>query len=92
MQQIIGTLSKEFVILVVVALVISIPLAWYFMSDWLSGYAYRISLLVASFVFGVAVAMFIALTMISFQIVKAALANPSERLRYSKPMPGYSCR
>jgi putative ABC transport system permease protein len=81
MQQIIGTLSKEFVILVMVALLISVPLAWYFMNDWLSGYAYRIGLSVGPFVFGGAVAMFIALSTISFQTVRAALANPSERLR-----------
>lgn len=80
-NQIVSTLSREFIILVVVAMFISAPVAWYFMSDWLSGYAYRISLGAWPFVVAGAVALGIAFVTISMQTFKAAFANPSERLR-----------
>lgn len=80
-NQIVGTLSREFVILVVVAMLISAPVAWYFMNDWLSGYAYRIELGVWPFVIAGFVALGIAFATISMQTFKAAFANPSDRLR-----------
>lgn len=80
-NQIVTTLSREFILLVVIAMVISAPIAWYFMNDWLSGYAYRISLGAWPFIAAGVVALGIAFATISMQTFKAAFSNPSERLR-----------
>lgn len=78
---ILSLLSKDFVILVVLAFIIAIPLAWFGMSRWLEDYAYRINLEWWVFVFAGGLALLIALFIISFQSVKAALMNPVESLR-----------
>ncbi len=78
---IIRMLSKEFLILVIISAAIAFPAAWWFMHKWLMDYAYRIE--IGWWVFpaaGVA-AMLIALITISFQSIKAALANPVKSLR-----------
>lgn len=80
-NEIVTTLSKEFVILVMVAMVIAVPIAWFFMNDWLDSYAYRIDLGVLPFVIAGAVALMIAFVTISLQTFKAAFANPADRLR-----------
>lgn len=80
-NQIVGILSKEFVILVVVSMVIAFPVAWYFMGDWLSSYAYRIDLSWVPFVAAALIAGLIALVTIGMQTFKAAVTNPSDRLR-----------
>lgn len=80
-NQIVTTLSKEFVILVMVALIIAVPIAWFFMNDWLDSYAYRIDLGVLPFVIAGGVALMIAFVTISMQTFKAAFANPADRLR-----------
>ena len=74
-------LSSEFVKLVLVALIIAIPVAWYAIEQWLQDFAYRIP--VQGWVFAIAglVAIFIALLAVSFQTMKAALANPVESLK-----------
>ena len=74
-------LSGEFVKLVLVALVIAIPLAWYAIEQWLQDFAYRITVQGWVFVIAGLVAVFIALVAVSFQTMKAALANPVESLR-----------
>ena len=80
-QQIVGILSKEFIILIVIAMLLAFPVAWYFMSDWLEGYAYRIGLGASPFLLAAAIAGAIAFLTISIQTFKAAVSNPSERLR-----------
>ena len=80
-QQIVGILSKEFVILIAVAMLLAFPVAWYFMNDWLAGYAYRTTLGVSPFLLAALIAGAIAFVTISFQTFKAAVSNPSERLR-----------
>lgn len=80
-NQIISILSKEFVILVGIAMVLAFPVAWYFMSDWLEGYAYAIDLGVLPFVLAAMIAGLIAFATISMQTFKAAVSNPSDRLR-----------
>jgi putative ABC transport system permease protein len=80
-NQIVGILSKEFVILVVVSMVIAFPVAWYFMGDWLSSYAYRIDLSWLPFAAAALIAGAIALATIGMQTFKAAVTNPSDRLR-----------
>ncbi len=69
--------SKEFIILVAIAFAIATPIAWYYMHQWLQAYAYRIGYqLVATWLQADSLAIIIALATISFQAVKAALANP----------------
>src|SRR5258706_9609265 len=78
---IVGLLSKDFLKLVVIALVIASPLAWYFMHNWLQGFAYRIN--IGWYVFAITgiVAVLIALLTISLQAIKAAVAKPVKSLR-----------
>jgi putative ABC transport system permease protein len=73
--------SKEFIILIAIAFLIATPLAWYFMNKWLQNYAYRISISWWLFAAGGFAAMIIALATISFQAIKAAIANPVKSLR-----------
>ncbi|HEY8898551.1 MAG TPA: ABC transporter permease [Niastella sp.] len=79
--QVVGLISKDFLKLIAVALLIASPLAWYFMNNWLQSYAWRVN--IAWYVFGLTgiFAMFVALTTISIQAVKAAMANPVNSLR-----------
>lgn len=74
-------LSKEFVLLVLVAVVIATPVAWYSMNRWLEDYAYPVS--IEWWIFGLAgvVAILITLATVSFQAIKAALVNPIKTLR-----------
>ena len=74
-------LSKEFVVLVLIATLISSPIAWYFMDQWLQDFAYRIDISWWVFVVSGLAALTIALVTVSFQAVKAARANPIESLR-----------
>ena len=74
-------LSKDFVILVLVSCAIAIPVAWYFMNEWLKSYQYKTSIGTGIFVLVVAVAMAITLITVSFQAIKAAMANPVKSLR-----------
>jgi putative ABC transport system permease protein len=80
-NQIVGLMSKEFVKLVVVAFLISVPLAWFVMDKWLQGFAYRISIDAVIFVLAGAAALTIALLTVSFESVKAASTNPVKSLR-----------
>jgi len=79
---IIRMMSKEFVMLVVVAILIASPLAYLAMNRWLEHFAYRTSLGWWVFVAGGLLALLITLMTLSFQAVKAALTNPVETLRY----------
>ena len=74
-------LSKDFLKLVLKAIVIATPVAWYFMHDWLQDFAYRIHISWFVFVATAIVALLIALLTISFQAIKAAIANPVKSLR-----------
>ncbi len=74
-------LSKDFLLLVIMSLIIASPLAWFAMNKWLQDYAYRISINGWVFVLAGAAAVLIAFLTISFQAVKAALANPVKSLR-----------
>ncbi len=78
---IVGLLSKEFVRLVLIAFLLAIPLSWYFMDKWLQDFAYRTSIGVDIFIIAGFVALFIALATVSYQAIKAALANPVNALR-----------
>jgi len=74
-------LSREFIILVTISLFIAIPVAYYFMHNWLQDYQYRASLSWWIFAMAGAVALIITLLTVSFQAIKAAIANPVKSLR-----------
>jgi hypothetical protein len=76
-----GLLSKDFLKLVTIACLISFPLAWWIMHDWLQNYEYRIGISFWVFIAVGAIALLIALATISFQAVRAAIANPVKSLR-----------
>jgi putative ABC transport system permease protein len=73
--------SKEFIILVTIGFVIASPIAWYFMDKWLQDYVYRINISWWIFLAGGISAIAIALVTVSFQAIKAAIANPVKSLR-----------
>lgn len=74
-------LSKDFLILVVIALLIASPLAWYAMDKWLENFAYHIPLNWPVFVLAGVLAIVIAFLTVSFQAVKTAVANPIKALK-----------
>jgi putative ABC transport system permease protein len=74
-------LSKEFLRLIVIASIISFPITWFAMNKWLQDFAYRISIQWWVFLLAGAIALVVAAITISFQSVKAALANPVKSLR-----------
>jgi putative ABC transport system permease protein len=74
-------LSKDFVILVVIASVIAIPIAYYFLSDWLNNYDYRIGISGWVFFLSTSSAIVITLATVSFQAIRAALMNPVNSLK-----------
>ncbi len=73
--------SKEFIVLIAIAFAIATPIVWYYMHQWLQDYAYRINISWWLFATGGGAAIIIALTTISFQAIKAAIANPVVALR-----------
>ena len=80
-SNIINLLSVDFIKLVIVSFFIAIPASWYFMHKWLEGFAYRININWWVFVVAGLTAIFIALFTVSFQAIKAAIANPVKSLR-----------
>ena len=79
--QVTSLLSKDFVKLVLIAIVIASPVAWWAMNKWLQDFAYRVPISWWIFLVAGALVIFIALATISFQAIKAAIANPIKRLR-----------
>ncbi|MFQ5569479.1 MAG: ABC transporter permease [Rhodothermales bacterium] len=80
--QIVLLLSKEFTKLVLIAFVVAAPVAYFAMNDWLQDFAYQTSLGVGTFLIAGILALAIAWLTVSYQSVKAAVANPVESLRY----------
>jgi putative ABC transport system permease protein len=78
---IIALLSKDFIKLIMIALIIAAPVAWYFMNKWLQDFAYRINIMWWVFAVAGAVAILIALITVGSQAIKAAIANPVKSLR-----------
>jgi putative ABC transport system permease protein len=75
-------LSGKFITWVIIANIFSWPAAYYFMNKWLEGFAYRIDLSLWIFVLAGGIALVIALTTVSFQAMKAAMANPVKCMKY----------
>jgi putative ABC transport system permease protein len=78
---IIGLLSKNFLILVVISSLIAFPIAWWAMNNWLNDFPYRVG--ISWWIFGIAIlaALLIAFATVSFQSIRAALVNPVNSLR-----------
>lgn len=74
-------LSKDFLKLVLFAIIIALPVAWYAMQKWLQSFAYRTNLTWHVFALAAFIALCIALVTVSFQAIKAAIANPVKSLR-----------
>ena len=73
--------SIEFLVLVVLAFLISVPIAWYWMREWLDGFAYHIELSWLVFVTSGLLAVVIALLTVSYQAGKVGYMNPAKTLR-----------
>jgi putative ABC transport system permease protein len=74
-------LSRDFVALVCLSFLISVPLAWYAMHKWLQDFSYRINISWGIFLLAGLIAITIALITVSFQAIQAAIANPAKSLR-----------
>jgi putative ABC transport system permease protein len=81
-QSLLMLLSKDYLYLVLVSLLVSIPFTWYFMSDWLSGFEYKVGIGVEVFLISGCVAMAITLLTIGWQAVKTSWTQPAETLKY----------
>ena len=80
-SRIVVLLSKDFVVLVIVASLVAFPLAWWGLNNWLRDFAYRIDVPWIAFLGAAALSLFVALATVSFQAIKAALMNPVKSLR-----------
>ena len=78
---IVQMIARDFLKLVIIASVIAFPVAWWAMNKWLQGFAYRINIQWWIFVLAGVIAILIALITVSFQAIKAAMANPVDSLR-----------
>ena len=81
-QEIIFILSKEFIFLVIIGNILSVPLIWYFGREWLNDFAYHTSINPIIFFVTLVVTSLIAFLTVSFQTVKTAKMNPVKALRY----------
>ena len=79
---ILTNLSKQFSKVVIISNIIAWPVAYYVMSRWLEGFAYRTEITIAIFIISGLIGLAIAVLSISFQAIKAALANPVDSLKY----------
>jgi len=75
-------LTKQFTLLVLVANLVAWPLAYFVMTSWLDGFAYRTNIGLFTFLFAGALAILVAFLTISYQAIRAAMANPVKSLRY----------
>jgi putative ABC transport system permease protein len=82
LTNIVTILSIDFVRLVLVALILAVPIAYFSMQNWLEGYAYRITPHWTQFVFPLGIVLVIAAVTISFQILKTAMTNPAQTIKY----------
>jgi putative ABC transport system permease protein len=79
--RILKLLYQEFAILLLIAFVIAVPVAWFTIGDWLQGYAFRINIHWSYFIIPFVTLVVIALLTVSFQSIRAAIANPVKSLR-----------
>lgn len=75
-------LSKDYVYLTGIALLVSVPITWFLMTDWLQPFEYRVTVGVDVFVMARVVSLLVALLTISYQALKTAWTRPAETLKY----------
>ncbi len=80
-QGLAALLSKDFLLLVTISCLLAFPLAWWAMNNWLQSYTYRVEIHWTVFAFSGVLALMIAVLTVSFQAIKAAVANPVKSLR-----------
>ncbi|CAN5821981.1 ABC transporter permease [soil metagenome] len=80
-QQVLFMLSRQFLVLVIIAFIVAIPVTWWAMHTWLQDFAYRITIAWWVFLLAGAVSVCIAFLSVSFQAIKAAIANPVKSLK-----------
>jgi putative ABC transport system permease protein len=80
-SNVVQLLTREFVLLVIIALVIAVPIGWWAMHNWLQSYNYRISIGWLTFVLAGITAILLAVITVSLQAIKAATANPVNSIR-----------
>jgi putative ABC transport system permease protein len=78
---IVSLLSRNFLLLILIAVVIAIPLAWYFMSGWLGNFAYAMDMRWQLFLWPALISVGVAMLTLGYQGIRAALANPVDSLR-----------
>ncbi len=78
---VLGLLYKEFSWLIIIAIVLSVPFAWYFLNEWLNEFMYRISMTATHFILPAVLALTIALLTVSYHSIRAASINPADILR-----------
>ena len=78
---IVNMLSREFLILVLIAAIIAFPVSWFGMNSWLKDFAYKINIGWLVFAIAGSLAFIVAIATVSFQAIRAALANPVKSLR-----------
>jgi putative ABC transport system permease protein len=79
---ILGLLSKEIIVLIIISNAVAWPVAYYFMKDWLNSFAYHIEMNVLVYVISALLAVLIAILTVSAQTLRAATSNPAETLKY----------
>jgi putative ABC transport system permease protein len=80
-NNIVMLLSKEFVMLVIIAFILASPVAWYSAKHWLQGFAYQNGVSIFLFVITMVVAIAIAFLTVSYKTIQAANSNPIDSLR-----------
>lgn len=81
-QSILALMSRDYLILLVISILLAVPVAWWVMSGWLEEFAYRITLSWWTFTVPSLAVVFIALITVSVHTMKAARTNPAKSLRY----------
>ncbi len=82
LSSIVLLLSKEIVRWMILANIIALPIAWFAMNNWLQNFAYRINIGISTFILSVVLSLVTAWLTLSYQSIKAALANPVDALKY----------
>lgn len=80
-SQIMMLLSKEFMVLIIVAFLIAIPLSYYFLNEWLNGFAFRITIQVWPFIIAGAITFIISIATVAYHAMRASYINPVETLK-----------
>jgi putative ABC transport system permease protein len=78
---ILGHITKDFLVLILLAVVIASPIAYFFVQKWLQSFAFSIDLKLWYFALGALLMLILALATLSFEAIKAAVMNPAESLK-----------